>query len=169
MANLDPQGPLRRLLDEAPVRDRRLLQIPNRRMRETLATLGPLTDAEDVDPHHGHGGEIPPPPAYQSEMVDVASPVQVLLDDPEADRRVTERLDGLVGQDNFANPTLQLVVDAHAMRRYYERPELPQQQPRPEPTRTRPTPRPDRPKHDFHAKIAQFGSTPRCCADSAWR
>ena len=47
------------------------------------------------------------------------------------------------------------------MRRYYERPELPQEPPRAEPDpNAAPTPRPDPPKHDFHAKVAQFGSTP---------
>ena len=54
-----------------------------------------------------------------------------------------------------------MIVDAHAMRRYYERPEQPQQQPRREPDPTAPpTPRPDRPEHDFHARVASFGSTP---------
>lgn len=161
LANLDQQGPLRRLLNEAPIRDRRLLQLPNRRLREALTTIGPLDDHDDVDPHHGHGGELEPPPPYASEIVDVDSPVQVLLDDPDADNRVTERLDRLVGKDNSADPTLQLIVDAHAMRRYYERPELPQEPPRAEPDpNAAPTPRPDPPKHDFHAKVAQFGSTP---------
>ena len=85
----------------------------------------------------------------------------MLLDDPDADLRVTRQLDGLVGQDLSGNPQLQMIVDAHAMRRYYERPEQPQQQPRREPDpEAPPTPRPDRPEHDFHARVASFGSTP---------
>ena len=87
--------------------------------------------------------------------------MQVLLDDPEADHRVTRRLDALVGQDLSADPQLQLIVDAHAMRRYYERPEQPQQVPRQEPDPDAPpTPRPDRPEHDFHARVGSFGATP---------
>lgn len=161
LANLDERGALRRLLRDAPARARRALQIPGRRLRDTLATIGPLTDPEDADPERGHGRELPPLPPYQSEIADDPSPVQVLLDDPEADLRVTRNLDRLVGQDLSANPRLQLMVDAHAMRRYYERPEQPQQEPRTEPDPDAPpTPRPDRPRHDFHAKAASLGSTP---------
>lgn len=161
LANLDERGALRRLLREAPARARRALQVPAQRLRDALATLGPLTDPEDADPERGHGRELPPLPPYQSEIKDNPSPLEVLLDDPEADLRVTKRLDRLVGQDLSANPQLQLMVDAHAMRRYYERPEQPQQEPRTEPDPDAPpTPRPDRPEHDFHAKAASFGSTP---------
>lgn len=161
LANLDERGALRRLLRDAPARARRALQVPAQRLRDALATIGPLTDPEDADQERGHGGELPPLPPYQSEIADNPSPVQVLLEDPNADLRVTRRLDRLVGQDLSANPQLQLMVDAHAMRRYYERPEQPQQEPRtvPDPDAP-PTPRPDRPQHDFHAKAASFGSTP---------
>jgi hypothetical protein len=158
LANLDQGGPLRRLLEDAPGRARRALQLPAQRLRDALTTIGPLAEP---GPERGHGGEVPPPPPYQSEIVDQPSPVQVLLDDPEADLRVTEQLDVLVGQDLSADPQLQMIVDAHAMRRYYERPEQPQQEPRAEPDPDAPpTPRPDRPDHDFHAKVASFGSTP---------
>ena len=126
-----------------------------------LTTIGPLTERDETDPERGHGGEIEPPPPYQSRITDEPSPVQVLLDDPEADHRVTRRLDALVGQDLSADPQLQLIVDAHAMRRYYERPEQPQQVPRQEPDPDAPpTPRPDRPEHDFHARVGSFGATP---------
>ena len=161
LANLDQGGPLRRLIEDAPGRARRALQVPAQRLRDALTTIGPLTQLDETDPERGHGREVPPLPAYQSDIVDRPSPVQVLLDDPEADLRVTRQLDGLVGQDLSANPPLQLVVDAHAMRRYYERPEQPQQEPRTEPDPDAPpTPRLDRPEHDFHAKVASFGSTP---------
>ncbi|HEY3337568.1 MAG TPA: hypothetical protein VGK18_03620 [Propionicimonas sp.] len=161
LASLDQDGPLSRLLREEPVRARRDLQLPGQRLRDALTTLGPLTGPEDADPERGHRGEIGPPPPYQSEIPDVVSPIQILLDDPEADNRVTGRLDGLVGQNLSANPGLQLIVDAHAMRRYYERPEQPQQEPRTEPRPgATPPPRPDRPSHDFHAKVGSFGSTP---------
>ncbi|MCU1519553.1 MAG: hypothetical protein JWQ75_4274 [Pseudarthrobacter sp.] len=161
LARLDERGPLRRLLREAPARARRALQLPAQRLRDALATIGPLTDAEDGDLEHGQGREIPPLPPYQSEITDVPSPVQVLLDDPEADLRVTKNLDRLIGQDLAGNPPLRLMVDAHAMRRYYERPEQPQQEPRTEPDPDAPPPpRPDRPQHDFHARAASFGSTP---------
>ena len=161
LANLDQDGPLSRLLREEPVRARRDLLIPGQRLRDALTTLGPLTGPEGADPERGHRGEIPPPPPYQSEIPNVISPIQVLLDDPDADDRVTRRLDDLVGKNLSGNPGLQLIVDAHAMRRYYERPEQPQQSPRsePDPDAT-PPPRPDRPSHDFHAKVGSFGSTP---------
>jgi hypothetical protein len=161
LANLDQGGPLRRLLGEAPIRARRALQLPGQRLRDAITTLGPLTEPDDMDPEGGHGRVIPPPPPYQSTIDDQPSPVQVLLDDPEADLRVTRQLDGLVGQDLSADPQLQMMVDAHAMRRYYERPEQPQQEPRTEPDpNAPPTPRPDRPEHDFHARVAAFGATP---------
>ncbi|HSK32984.1 MAG TPA: hypothetical protein VK903_05830, partial [Propionicimonas sp.] len=161
LAALDQDGPLSRLLREESVRARRDLLLPGQRLRDTLTTIGPLTGPEDVDPERGHRGEIGPPPPYQSEIPNTASPIQLLLDDPDADDRVTTRLDGLVGQNLAGNPGLQLIVDAHAMRRYYERPEQPQQAPRtePDPDAT-PPPRPDRPAHDFHAKVGSFGSTP---------
>ena len=161
LANLDQGGPLWRLLDDEAGRARRSLQIAGRRLRDALTTIGPLTEVDDTDPEHGHGGETPPLPPYQSEIADQDSPVQVLLDDPEADTRVTRQLDALAGQDLSGDPQLQLIADAHAMRRYYERPEQPQQTPRTEPDPAAPpTPRPDRPEHDFHAKVGSFGSTP---------
>jgi hypothetical protein len=158
LADLDRDGPLRRLLAEAPERARRALMLPARRLGDALTTVGPL---DEPDPERGEGGEIPPPPSYQTRVQEDLSPVQVLLDDPEADLRVTRRLDALVGQDLSADPDLQLIVDAHAMRRYYERPEQPQQAPRAEPDPDAPaTPRPARPEHDFHAKVGSFGATP---------
>ncbi|MGO4385869.1 hypothetical protein, partial [Specibacter sp. RAF43] len=161
LASLDEGGPLRRLLEDAGRRARRALQLPAQRLRDALTTIGPLTEPDETDPERGHGREIPPLPPYQSESVEDPSPVQVLLDDPDADTRVTGRLDALLGQDLSADPQLQLIVDAHAMRRYYERPEQPAQQPRTEPEPDAPpTPRPARPEHDFHAKVASFGATP---------
>lgn len=161
LSSLDQEGPLRRLLAEAPVRARRALQVVAQRLRDALTTIGPLTEPPDADPEHGHDGQLPPLPDYQSEIADRPSPVQILLDDTEADLRVTRQLDALVGQDLAANPQLQLIVDAHAMRRYYERPEQPQQAPRAKPDPDAPpTPRLDRPEHDFHARVGSFGATP---------
>jgi len=161
LATLDQGGPLHRLLDEERARPRHERDLPDRRLQDALTTLGPLTPPEDLDPLRGHGRELPPLPPYQSEPVDRPSPVQVLLEDREADLRVTRQLDGLVGQDLSADPQLRMVVDAHAVRRYYERP----QQPRPDPQRepdpdAPPSPRPERPAPDFHARVASFGSTP---------
>ena len=158
LAGLDRAGTLRRLLQEGPLKQRRALQLANARLRNTLATLGPLTEPDD----DGRlGGRIPPLPEDQTDVEDHPSAVQLLLEDPELDRRITEQLDGLVGQDLSGNPQLQLLVDAHAMRRYYERPEQPQQQPRQEPDpEAAPAPRPPRPEPDFHARVGSFGSTP---------
>ncbi|MFD7160933.1 hypothetical protein ACFV9C_40560 [Kribbella sp. NPDC059898] len=161
LAGVDQDGPIRQLLAEAAGRDRRQVQIAAQRLQDALTTIGPLTEPDPTDPEQSRGGEILPPPPYQSEIPDRPSPVQTLLDDPEADLRVTSELDALVGQDLSGNPQLQMIVDAHAMRRYYERPEQPQPEPRPEPDpNAPPTPRLPRPEHDFHAKVASFGSTP---------
>ena len=54
-----------------------------------MTTLGPLTAPDDVEPGRGQGRELPPLPRYATEVEDRPSPVQVLLDDLEADRRVT--------------------------------------------------------------------------------
>lgn len=161
LANLDQDGPLRRLLDDAPARARRRFQVPAQRLRDALATIGPLTEPDETDPRQWHGGELPPPPPYQSTIEEQPSPVQTLLDDPDADLRVTRQLDELSGQDLAYDPQLRMIVDAHAMRRYYERPEQPQQAPRPLPDPDAPpTPRPVIPERDFHTTVASFGSTP---------
>ncbi|MDJ0313555.1 hypothetical protein [Arthrobacter sp. H35-D1] len=161
LANLDQGGPLHRLLQGADARARRALALPDQRLRDALTTLGPLDEFDETVPDRLHGRALPPLPPYQSEIADTPSPIQLLLDDRDADVRVTGQLDGLLGEDLSADPKLQLITDAHAMRRYYERPEQPQPEPRTEPDpNAPPTPRPDRPQHDFHAKAAAFGSTP---------
>jgi hypothetical protein len=157
-SELDPRGPVSRLLEDRDDRTPRALQVVQQRLRDALTTIGPLDQPREPD--GGHGREVPPLPEYNSKIDDRPSPVQVLLDDPDADLRVTSRLDALVGTD-VADPQLRMMVDAHAMRRYYERPEQPQQEPRREPDPDAPpTPRPDRPEHDFHARVGSFGSTP---------
>lgn len=160
LANLDQDGSLRRLLSGAEDRKRRDFEVVRQRLADALTTIGPLRPPLEF-PGRKQGWELPPLPDYNKEVIDRLSPIQVLLDDPEADTRVTKALDGLVGQDLSANPTLQLIVDAHAMRRYYERPELPQQTPQQKPSPDAPpTPRPVRPEQDVHARIASFGATP---------
>ncbi|ALE92008.1 hypothetical protein AOC05_06115 [Arthrobacter alpinus] len=158
LATMDQGGPLWRLLDDEAGRARRAFSIPGKRLREALATIGPLTEPQDSA---GRQEALDPLPPYASEITDQPSPLQILLEDPDADLRVTARLDALMGQDLSADPQLQMMVDAHAMRRYYERPEQPQPEPRAEPDpNAAPTPRPERPQHDFHAKAASFGATP---------
>lgn len=158
LASLDQGGPLARLLEEAPSRERRRLLIYAQRLRDTLATIGPLAEPDEIAPDVER---LPKPPLYESTIEDHPSPIQVLLDDPDADLRVTARLDALIGEDLSNDPQLRMIVDAHAMRRYYERPEQPQPEPRAVPNPDAPpTPRPEIPEHDFHAKAASFGSTP---------
>ncbi|MFC3687211.1 hypothetical protein ACFOLH_02515 [Aquipuribacter hungaricus] len=161
MASLDRQGALGRLLEEAPVRARRDQERLARRLQDAVTTLGPLTADDDEEKGPRDGRELPPLPPYQRQVEDRPSPVQLLLEDPGADTRTSERLDRLAGEGRFDDPGLQLVVDAHAVRRYYERPEQPQEPPRrlPDPDAV-PTPRPERPEQDFHARVAGFGSTP---------
>lgn len=157
LANLDQGGPLRTLLNDARTRALRALQVPGRRMQDTLTTIGPLTDP---GPLYDRDNQLPPLPDYTVEPDVHRSPIDVLVSDPEADKRVTRQLDALVGQD-IPDPQLRMIVDAHAMRRYYERPEQPQQEPRtvPDPNAP-PTPRPEVPVQDFHARVASFGATP---------
>ena len=96
---------------------------------------------------------------YASSVAAQRSPIEVLLDDEGLDDRVTRLLDAELGQDHSGDPVTGLMADAHATRRYYDRPE--EQTPyRPSPTPGATTPRPDVPTPDFHARVASFGSTP---------
>ena len=87
------------------------------------------------------------------------SPIEVLLDDEGLDDRVTGLLDGELGRDHTGDPVTGMMADAHATRRYYDRPEE-QTAYQPSPTPGATTPRPDTPTPDFHARVASFGSTP---------
>ncbi|MEO7589095.1 MAG: hypothetical protein ABIS84_13840, partial [Arachnia sp.] len=157
--NLDQGGPLRSLLNDAPARTRRALRVPAQRIQDTLTTIGPLSEPDRMYNADGNFQQ-PPLPPYTVEPNVVTSPIETLLSDPDSDLRVTRQLDNLVCQD-ITDPQLKMMVDAHAMRRYYERPEQPQQAPRTEPDPSAPpTPRPARPEQDFHARAASFGSTP---------
>ncbi|BAK38180.1 hypothetical protein MLP_51660 [Microlunatus phosphovorus NM-1] len=161
LAELDPNGPGRVLLAGADQRARRFATVVAQRVRQGLATLGPLTEPPDWESDRRHDRELPPLTPYDSEISDVVSPIQQLLDDRDADARLTRQLDRLVGGGPLRDPTLQLIADAHAMRRYYERPEHPQPDPPPDfDPDASPPPRPDRPEHDVHAKLASFGATP---------
>lgn len=160
LGRLDRGGPWWKLRQRGEDGDRltRQHQVLAQRLSDALSTLGSLTGTGD----DLVGGDGPPRiPVTEPLITDRPSPIQLLLDDPEADLRVTARLDALIGRDFSADPQLQMLVDAHALRRYYERPEQPQQEPKrlPNPDAP-PTPRPARPEHDFHARVAAFGSTP---------
>jgi hypothetical protein len=134
---------IRRLLGMAERRRGRAQELLTRRSREAQASLG-------------LGGERL---GYPAKDLSPDSAIEVLLADVEADHAVTKHLDALVGEDLSADPELQLLVDAHAARRFYQRPEAET------PYRDRPVdgaeaPRPDRPVPDFHARAGSFGSTP---------
>lgn len=96
---------------------------------------------------------------YASSVSAQRSPIEVLLDDEGLDDRVTRLLDGELGRDHARDPVTGMMADAHATRRYYDRPEE-QTAYQPSPTPGATTPRPDTPTPDFHARVASFGSTP---------
>ncbi|ACQ78620.1 hypothetical protein Bcav_0356 [Beutenbergia cavernae DSM 12333] len=131
------------LAEQKSVRSRRLLE---RRLLEARASLGTLGSRE----------------GYPSETDErTPSAIEVLLDERGAvdEKKLNAYLDGLLDDDLSSQPVLQLMADAHATRRYYDRPEeqTPYQR---EPTPGATTPRPEEPDPDFHARAAGLGSTP---------
>ena len=141
IATLDPQGPVAELLRRERRGDDGELLI-GRRLRDAVATLGPLDGP--VLNRRGHDE-----PREEERAPEPGSALDGILHDLDADRRISAQLDRLVGRDLSGQPELRLLVDAHAMRRYYE-----QRGDRPAP------PRPEAPKPDFHSRIASFGSVP---------
>ena len=133
---------IRRLAQERATRADRLLQ---RRAAEARVSLGMRQGRLEQ--------------GYQSVVDPQPSALEVLLDDEGLDARVTALLDAELGRDHGADPETALLVDAHAARRYYDRPEEQTPYAR-EPTPGATTPRPDPPTPDFHARAASFGSTP---------
>ena len=150
-------GPtIRRLRDAREIKGERDSRILKRRTEDAVTTIGPLTDALTREELRT-GPNLPP---YRSEQGDFPSAVEILLDDPEADARLTARLDQLVADDP-ADPQLRILADAHATRRYYERPDEPQQDAQQLPDDPSPVkPRPPEPKPDFHERVAGFGAMP---------
>ena len=133
---------LRRMAEERAGRAEAILR---RRTAEAAVNTG-------VRPGRLDGG-------YASSVTAQRSPIEVLLDDEGLDDRVTRLLDAELGKDHRGDPVTGLMSDAHATRRYYDRPE--EQTPyKPSPTPGASTPRPDVPTPDFHARVASFGSTP---------
>ena len=141
IAGLDPNGPVTGLLHRARRRgDQALLA---RRVADALATIGPL-DGVAIGRERGHE------PPHEVQPLAPDSALDGILGDLDADRRVSAALDGLLGKDLTGQPELRLLADAHAMGRYYE----------PGPGASAAGPRPEPPQHDFHARVASFGSTP---------
>ncbi|HEU4998499.1 MAG TPA: hypothetical protein VFT68_06095 [Lapillicoccus sp.] len=133
---------LRRMAEERTGRADAILR---RRTAEAAASVGIRTGRLE-------GG-------YATTVQSQPSPIEVLLDDEGLDDRVTRILDAELGRDHSGDPVTGLMADAHATRRYYDRPE--EQTPyRPSPTEGATTPRPDVPTPDFHARVASFGATP---------
>jgi hypothetical protein len=156
IAQLGAGPTLQRLRDARESKAGRDAEILRRRTAAATTTIGPLTDALSRDELRT-GPRLPP---YQSETGDIASAIEILLDDPDADTRLTEQLDQLVAADP-ADPQLRILADAHATRRYYERPDEPQQDPKRLPPENPPAkPRPPVPQHDFHQRVAGFGAMP---------
>ena len=96
---------------------------------------------------------------YDLEVDQTRSALEHLFDDEGLDDRVTGALDAELGRDLRDDPELRLMVDAHATRRFYDRPEE-QSDYRAVPEEGATTARPDVPEQDFHARIGSFGSVP---------
>jgi hypothetical protein len=153
---VSPSHALRALLDERDQRAGRDAAVLARRSGDATTTIGPLSETV--------AQEGPPPlPPYQSEIISAPSPIEILLGDTDADAQLTQRLDEMIAHPDPAGapPALQMMLDAHATRRYYERPDEPQQDPQQLPDPDPPVkPRPPKPEHDFHQRVGGFGSTP---------
>ena len=130
-------------------------------MRDALTTIGPLTDATRPIPSGATAGR-----SSRRRRTSRGSPTSRRRCRCCSTTRRGRPGDPPARRTRRAGPrrptrSCRLIVDAHAMRRYYERPEQPQQAARQEPDPDAPpTPRPDRPEHDFHARVGSFGSTP---------
>lgn len=136
---------LRDLLVMARERADRSSDLSTRRLAEAQATLNAFGRRDRT---------------YPREDLTRRSAVEVLLADGEADARVTAMLDDLLeGGGVTEDPELQLLLDAHATRRYYQRPEAATAY-RAEPLPGASPPRPTPPRPDVHARLAAFGSTP---------
>lgn len=159
IAQLDQGTALRRLRAWQEERTRRDATILRKRTADAVTTVGPLTESVSREELQT-GPKLPP---YQSEPTDTQSAIEILLDDTDGDDLLTQRLDSLVAAGGVAGagPQMQMLLDAHAARRYYERPDEPQQPPRKEPLSDPPQrPRPPIPERDFHERAGGFGSTP---------
>ncbi len=136
---------LRELLAMARDRADRATELAGRRLAEAQATLGAFGGRDRT---------------YPREDLTRPSAIEVLLDDTLGDARVTALLDRILADGGRTDdPALQMLVDAHATRRYYQRPEAATEYRR-EPLPGADPPRPVPPEPDFHARVASFGSTP---------
>ncbi len=113
---------------------RRGAAVPGQRLRDALTTIGPLTEPDETDPEPG------PRPAScrrcrptSPRSTTSPRPCRCCSTTPTPTCGSPERWTPWPGRTWPRDPQLQLIVDAHAMRRYYERPEQPQQEPRTEP------------------------------------
>jgi hypothetical protein len=159
IAQLDRGTALQRLRATQEQRAGRAAAVLRQRTADAVTTIGPLVDF--IDREHLQTG--PPLPPYQSEITDTPSPIEILLSDTDGEAQLSGQLDNLVaaGGAAGAGPQMQMLLDAHVARRYYERPDEPQQPPRPEPIpHADPNPRPPVPQRDFHQRVGRFGSTP---------
>ncbi|GEL96017.1 hypothetical protein [Cellulomonas composti] len=131
------------LLELAAQHEGRRAQLLARRSSEAASTLGISKGRE----------------GYQTRIEPTRSAIELLLDDEGVDERTTKLLDGALGVDNSGNPALQMLADAHATRRYYDRPE--EQTPyRKHPKNGATLPRPTKPSPDFHQRAAHLADTP---------
>lgn len=136
---------LRELLVLAGERAERSTRLAARRLAEAQATLGAFGGRDRT---------------YPREDLTTRSAIEVLLDDAEGDARVTAMLDDMLAAGGVTDdPHLQVLLDAHATRRYYQRSEAATAY-RPEPLPDAAPPRPTPPVPDVHARLASFGSTP---------
>ena len=100
-------------------------------------------------------------PAYPTSDATQPSALEILFRDERMDERITTMLDGELGRDHAGDPETGLLADAHATRRYYDRPEEQDPNRPPQPTEGATEPRTERPTPpDVHQRIGSFGSTP---------
>ena len=135
---------------------RRLVDLAAQRATLPDRTLQQRLDDALVSLGQGRRGDNSP---YATTVADTPSAVEMLLEDDRFDAAITRQLDALVEAGTSDDPETQLLLDAHATRRYYDRPEA-QVAYQATPTPGAQVPRSEVPVPDFHQRVGAFGTTP---------
>lgn len=151
-------GLVRRLRNYLADRDHRRETIITERdqdARDAVAPATPLPETVAEPPAPG------PNIVHSAEVVESwRSPIDLLLDERDTDRLITEFLNNLLTDPTLADaPILAMLRDVHAAQRYYNRPE------ERKPYQDKPTPGATNPRTphavpDFHERASSVGNVP---------
>jgi hypothetical protein len=135
---------------------RRLRGLAEQRLTLPDRTLAQRLDDALVSLGQTRRGDNNP---YQTTIADTRSAIEALVDDDRFDAVITRALDVALERATDADPETRLLLDAHATRRYYDRPEE-QVAYQPTPTPGAQVPRPEVQVPDFHQRAGSFATTP---------